>query len=125
MERKPELYLQHGSYGNNTTIPEDERQIIVSSLPEAGCEDGRLSFRGEEAMHHFYQEWGLKPVGTWSDIEDTPMTPLTPIWTKPLPEQRQIRGILSKSDRNREDFIKYKPRRAKKFIRAENQQQYL
>lgn len=117
MEKRqiPELYKQHGSFGNNTTIPEDERYKIAASTPEIDCEVGRLELRGEQAVHDFYKEWGIVPQGNWISYEDKIPAPHSPIWEKPIIEQRREQGILSKSKRNLQIFVHNKPHRARRL----------
>jgi hypothetical protein len=102
----PDLYTQRGSFGNNTTIPERERHFIANSDPEPWLEEGRMKFRSEQALHLFYQEWGLAPKGTWMDFEGATFDPLPDFTQTSFSRQLKVLGRISKSQRNREIFLK-------------------
>jgi len=61
----PNHYLKRGSFGNNTTIPDEEKSFIAR---QAQGVDGAI-LRGEQALNDLYKEYGLKPKGPYTDFE--------------------------------------------------------
>lgn len=120
-----ELYLKHGSWGNNTTIPEDEKTRIALSEPESGGEIDRAILRGEQALHHYFQERGEAPQGQWFDFNETVIfsahepAPWEMGLYKQREHQRKYNTKLSKSPRNIQKQFKRKPsRRLKRYFQS-------
>lgn len=111
----PKEYQQRGWFGNNTTIPiEEKRRIAESSVDLPEQEKARARYRAEMELHDRYVELGLAPEntshGAWLEYEglieklivDSQLKP----WERPLYEQRSWRGNgrLSKNQRNMDLF---------------------
>jgi len=98
-ERKiPGQYAEHGWYGNNWTIPHQEKQVIAESEPDTeSLHDPRAQYRGQQAEHLFYEEFGLAPedqsYGSWIDYENHTVScgKFNPS-ELPLHQQREFRG---------------------------------
>lgn len=119
----PSEYAVRGWYGNNTTIPPSEKGRIAEEDPVLQQFSERItarkSYRGEEAIHRFYTEWGLAPGNCgpeayweYENIDGLPPLPdtsnLTDIASLSLEMQLKLRGHgrLSKSTRNANAYEK-------------------
>jgi len=112
----PQKYTFRGWYGNNTTIPPEEKEYIARQSHDLSSLGGdRCCFRGEEAEHKFNQEWGLAPYdrscNAWMAYENVAILDVSDLSLLPLHSQRILRGKgrLSKSERN---ALLYKEKKA-------------
>ncbi len=101
----PELYARFGSYPNNTTIPDSEKQRNMLQWSEQGPdqEKSRAILRGQQAFAAYLHEAGLAPASEcYMDYMGYEVSPHFDIYSVPLSVQRAIRGRgrLPKSERN-------------------------
>lgn len=114
-EEAKQFYARSGSWGNNTTIPDDEKRRIAYSEPDSpDLLEARLKYRAEMEQHDEYVRLGLAPDhryhDSWMQYEGIDIQKLCQVikpWDQPFSEQRRWRenSRLSKSARNMQKFL--------------------